>query len=130
MPEPYNWKAELKASPDRDIARGIIKLVPTGTPAEWCSTMVIIQKHCQSPFQLTFQVPPNNKKTVLDAVDGYHAIELNEESQPSTTSITEWGRYMYSHMPQGFSAAGDAYIQRYDEVTNDMPRKVKCVDVI
>ena len=152
IPVPYNWKAEVKASLDRDVVRGIIKLVvPIGTSVEWCSTMVIIQKknrsprrtvdlqhlnsqclrethHCQSPFQLACQIPPNTEKTVLDAVDGHHTIELNEESQPLTTFITEWGHYMYLRMPQGFLAAGDAYTHRYDEVMKDIPRKVKCAD--
>ena len=45
--------------------------------------------HCQSPFQLASQVPLNSYKTVLDAVDGYHAIALDKESQPLTTFITE-----------------------------------------
>ena len=45
--------------------------------------------HCQSPFQLACQVPPNGKKTVLDTVDGYHATALDEASQPLTTFITE-----------------------------------------
>ena len=66
--------------------------------------------------------------TVLDVVDGYHATELDEESQPLTTFVTEWGHYMYLCMPQGFLVAGDAYTHRYDEVIKDIPRKVKCVD--
>ena len=68
------------------------------------------------------------KKTVFDAVDGYHAIPLNEESQHLTTFITEWGCYMYLCMPQGFVASGDAYTSRYDDIIKDVPRKVKCVD--
>ena len=84
--------------------------------------------HCQSLFQLVCQVPPNTKKTVLDAVDGYHAKELDEESQPLTIFITEWGRYIYLRMPQRFLAVGDAYTHRYYEVIKDLPRKVKCVD--
>ena len=45
--------------------------------------------HCQSPFRLACLVPPHIKKTVVDATDGYHAIELDEESKPLTTFITE-----------------------------------------
>ena len=68
------------------------------------------------------------KKTVLDAVDGYHSVSLDEESQPYTTFITEWGRYQYLRMPQGYLASGDAYTRRYDEIIKDIPRKVKIVD--
>lgn len=131
IPIPYHWKKEVKASLDEDVCRGIIAPVPIGTPVEWCTTMVITEKkngklrrtidlqqlnnhclrethHCPSPFQLACQVPPNTKKTILDAVDGYHAIALDEQSQPLTAFITEWGRYMYLCMPQGFVASGDA----------------------
>ena len=91
IPVPYNWKAKVKASLDRNVARGIIKPVPIVTPFKWCSTVAIILNkngsplqtvdlqhlnsqcshethHCQSPFQLACQVPPYTKKTVLDAI--------------------------------------------------------------
>ena len=51
--------------------------------------------HTQSPFQAASSIPPNTWKTILDAVDGFNAITLDRESQPLTTFITEWGRYMY-----------------------------------
>ena len=131
------WKEEIKSKLDEDVRRGIIAPVPIGTPVVWCSPMVITAKkngkpwhtvnlqhlnaqcqrethHCQPPFQLACQIPPHTKKTVLDAVDGYFAIELDKESQPLTTFITEWGRYMNLRLPPGFIAAGDAYTRRYD----------------
>ena len=74
------------------------------------------------------QVPPNTKKTVLDTVDGYHSIILDEEAQPLTTFISEWGKFMYLRMPQGYLASGDAYTRRYDEVIKDIARKIKLVD--
>ena len=83
--------------------------------------------HTVSPFQLAMQVPPNTKKTVLDAVDGYHSVILDEESQPLTTFITEWRRFMYLRMPQGYLASGDAYTRRY-EVIKDIARKIKLVN--
>ena len=61
-------------------------------------------------------------------MDGYHTIELDAESQPLTIFITEWSRYLYSPLPQGYLAAGDAYTRCYDEVIKDIPRKVKIVD--
>ena len=61
-------------------------------------------------------------------MDGYHAIELDAESQPITTFITEWGRCIYLRLPQEYLAAGDAYTRRYDEVIKNIPQKVKIVD--
>ena len=53
---------------------------------------------------------------------------LDEESRPLTTFITEWGRYQCKRLPQGFSAAQDAYTRRYDDIIKDVPDKVKCID--
>jgi hypothetical protein len=151
IPIPFHWKKEVKADLNRDVERGIIAPVKIGTPVTWCSPMVVTTKkdgrprrtidlqhlnsqchrethHCPSPFQLACQVPPNTMKTVLDAVDGYHAIKLDEESQHLTTFITEWGRYQYLRLPQGFVAANDAYTSRYDAVIKDVPRKIKIID--
>ena len=151
IPVPFHLKQSVKNALDEDVSRGIIKPVPLGTPTEWCSTMVVTSKkdgrprrtvdyqhlndqclrethHQQSPFNLAMQVPSGSYKTVLDAVDGYHSVLLDEESQPLTTFITEWGRFMYTRMPQGFIAAGDAYTSRYDEIIAEVPRKVKIVD--
>ena len=151
IPVPYHFKAAVKAALDADVEKGIISPVPVGHPTDWCAVMVITQKkdgsprrtvdyqylngyckrethHTLSPFHAACLVPPHTKKTVLDAVDGYHAISLDEQSRPLTTFITEWGRYWYNRMPQGFIASGDAYTRRFDEVTKDVLRKVKIVD--
>ena len=151
IPVPFHLKKAVKAALDEDVLRGIITPVPLGTPTEWCSTMVVMSKkdgrprrtvdyqylndqclrethHQESPFHLAMQVPAGAYKTVLDAVDGYHSVLLDEESQPLTTFITEWGRYMYTRMPQGFIAAGDAYTSRYDQIIAEVVRKVKIVD--
>ena len=46
----------------------------------------------------------------------------------NTTFITEWGRFMYLRMPQGYLASGDTYTRRYDEVIKDVDQEVKYVD--
>ena len=151
IPIPHHWKTKVKESLDRDVERGIIAPVPIGSPVTWCSPMVVVSKedgsprrtidfqrlnaqclrethHTSTPFQLASQVPPSTKKSVVDAVDGFHSVELDPASQPLTTFITEWGRFMYLRMPQGFFAAGDAYTRRYDEIIERVERKVKIVD--
>ena len=148
---PIHWRDEVKRLLDRDVEDGIIEPVPIGDPVRWCSPMVVTAKadgnprrvvdyqnlnkqclrethHCASPFQLASQVPSHTKKTVLDATDGYHAIELDEESRKLTTFLNIWGRWRYLRLPQGYSAAQDAYTRRYDEIIKDVPNKVKCID--
>ena len=82
--------------------------------------------HTPSLFQIAYQIPSNTKKSVLDAVDGFHAILLDEESQPMTF-ITEWETYMYLRLPLGFLASTDAYTRRYDEIIKPIPCKAKIV---
>lgn len=41
--------------------------------------------HTPSLFQIACQIPPNTKKSLLDAAGGFHAILLDKESQPMTT---------------------------------------------
>ena len=151
IPVPHHFKETIKAMLDDHVARGIIKRVPIGTPVKWCAQMVITSRkdgrrricvdyqrlnnqclrethHCAPPFQVASQVPPGKKKTVLDVVDSYHSVELDEESQLLTTFITEWGRYMYLRVPQGFVAAGDMFTSRFDDIIEDVDQKVKIID--
>ena len=52
------------------------------------------------------------------------------QSQPLTTFITEWYRFMYFRMPQGYLASGDAYTRRYDEIIKNVDCKIKIVDIL
>ena len=140
---------------DQHVKRGIIEKTPIGMATPWCSRMVITPKksntvspklrmtvdlqhlnsqcirelhHVESPFKLVSQIPEHTYKTVLDAVDGYQAVELDEQSQPLTTFITPWGSYQFLRLPAGLIDSGDKYTSRYDLIIKDIPRKLKCVD--
>ena len=63
-------------------------------------------------------MPPNSTKKVLDAWNRYHSVPLREKDRHLTTFLTPWGRYEYCNMPQGNTAAGDAYTARYNEITH------------
>ena len=151
IPVPHHWKAQVKADLDRDVRLGIIEAVPPGTPTVWCSRMVVVPKkdgsprrtvdlqplnaatyrathHTPSPFNQASLVPPNTRKTVLDAWNGYHSLRLSPQVRDATTFITEWGRYRYLRAPQGFHAAGDGYTKCFDDITVDVERKTKCID--
>ena len=65
----------------------------------------------------------------MDAWNGYHYIPLAEEDRHITTFLTLLGRLCYPVLPQGYLAAGDAYTDRYDQVTRDFPHPfTRCVD--
>ena len=152
---PYFWREGSKKLIDQFVKRGMIAKSPIGRPTPWCAPMVITAKksnttnpklrmtvdlqhlnsqcirelhHVESPFRLASQVPRNTFKTLLDAVDGYQAIELDEESQHLTTFITSWGCFYFLRIPAGLLDSGDKYTSRYDQVIQHIPRKVKCVD--
>lgn len=114
IPVPHHWKKKVKEDLDRDVALGIIELVPAGTPTVWCSRMVVAPKkvgsprrmvdlqklngatmrethHTLSSFNQVSVVPARIKKTVLDAWNGYHSLPLSPKAREATTFITEWG---------------------------------------
>ena len=115
---------QVKESLDKDIQRGIIAPVPIGNPVTWCSPMIVVSKedgsprrtidfqrfnaqcqrethHTSTPFQLASQVPPHTKKSVVDAVDGFHSVALDRKSQPLITFITEWVGLCTYECPKG-----------------------------
>nr|XP_039266336.1 uncharacterized protein LOC120341843 [Styela clava] len=150
IPVPLCWMEQIKSQLDSDVASGVLEKVPIGEAVNWCSRMIIVPKngsprrtidlqylnsqckrethHCKPPFVLACQIPPQTKKTIIDATDGDHSIELDVDSRPHTTFITPWGRYRYRRLPQGHLASGDAYTHRYDELIKDDQSKVKCID--
>lgn len=153
-PVPIHWREQVKAQLDRDVKLGVIEPVPWGQPTVWCSRMVTVAKtdgsprrtvdlqelnnasvrqthHTPSPFHQAMSVPHNTKKTVTDAWNGYHSLEICEEDRHLTTFITPYGRYQYCSATQGFLASGDAYTRRFDEIisqSQQLQNHTKCVD--
>ena len=151
IPVPLHWCDDVKAGLDSDVQHGVLEPVPIGEPVTWCHRMVVCAKkdgsprrtvdlqalnlhatrethHTQSPFHQARSVPPNKKKTVFDAWNGYHSVPLHPDDRHLTTFITPWGRYRYCVAPQGYVASGDAYTRCYDELVADITNKTKCVD--
>ena len=146
-----HWAEEVKRGLDEDVEAGILIKVPFNEPTEWCARMVIVSKrdgrprrtvdyqqlnaqclrepnHGESPFHTAHRIPSNTWKSVFDAVNGYHAVELDEESSKLTTFITPWGRYRYLRFPQGHCSAGDAFNGRVQQILSKIPRLVRVVD--
>lgn len=140
---PHHMRENTKNDIDRDVELGILEKVPTGVPTVWCSRMVVVPKpsgkvrrtvdlaalnnwclretHAtEAPFFQVSRVKLDSWKTVMDAWNGYHAVELDESSRDLTTFITPWGKYRYRRAPQGYLASGDAYTRRTDDITEDL----------
>ena len=103
IPIPHHWQAQVKSDLDRDVELGILEKVPMGMPTTWQSRMVVVSKksgkprrtvdlsplnkNClrethttKAPFFQVSRVKPKTYKSVLDAWNSYHAVELEEES--------------------------------------------------
>lgn len=151
IPVAHHFKRKVKQGLDNDVKLHVIEPVPQGSVSRHCSRMVVTSKkngeprrtvdfqrvnqstlrevhHTPSPFNLVSTVPAQTKKTVLDAWNGYHSLMLNPDHKDATTFITEWGRYRYCRAPMGLHTSGDAYTRRFDDITSDCERKVRCID--
>ena len=148
---PIHWREAVNDQLERDVALEVIEKVPPNTPVTWMHNMVLTAKpdgtprrtvdlqtlnkvsvrethHTVPPAKQARAVPKGQLKTVTDAWNGYHSIEICPEDRDKTTFITENGRYRYCRAPMGFLASGDAYTHRYDLIVADVPRLTKCVD--
>jgi hypothetical protein len=67
---------------------------------------------------------------VIDALKGYHQVQLDDESIDLTTFSTPFGRYQYLRLPFGVAHAGDDYCRRVSEVFDDLPNCRRIVEDI
>ena len=68
---------------------------------------------------------------VFDTLKGYHQCPLEPQSQPLTTFITPFGRYMYKRALYGVSSISEHYNRRMDQCLHDLPGMKRLVnDVI
>ena len=126
FPIPLN---KLKAELDRLEKLKVIE--PVDFPTEWVSPIVCVPKAsgirlcCEytelnrSVKRSVFPLPKvdltlaklKNAKVFskLDAIAGFHQIELQEESKPLTTFITPFGRYMYNRLPFGMNCVPEFF---------------------
>ena len=149
---PLHWKKQVEEGLERDVKLGIIEKLPANTPAIWCHKMVVTSKPGSTkprrtvdmsslkaasyrlthpgapPFLEAQSVPAGTFKTVTDAWQGFHMVELDPESRKYTTFITEQGMYRYLRMPMGDHVSMDAYNFRFDKITENVENKKRCVD--
>ena len=64
----------------------------------------------------------------LDCVQGYHQIELSEESSRLTTFIMPSGKYRFKRAPKGLNASSDEWCRRSDEAIQGLRGTLKIVD--
>lgn len=60
----------------------------------------------------------------LDAKSDHHQIRLDKESQPLTTFITPFGRYMHTRLPFGVNCASDYFSKKFVDLLAGIPNIV------
>ena len=81
--------------------------------------------------ELLRQIPHGQKFFCkLDALSGFHQIELHPDSWHITTFIIERGTFIYLRCPQGLNASGDEFIRRSDDAIKGCKGYKKLVDDI
>ena len=151
IPVPFHFKQSAKRDIDRDVRMGVLQKKPQGEATTYCSQTVFTAKsngeprrtidfqdlneatfrehnHTPSPFNLVSTIPAGTLKTVLDAKNGFHSLLLDEDSRRYTDFITEWGVYQYCRGPQGYHGTGDAHTRRFDDITANEERYIRCID--
>ena len=151
---PRAYEEESKAVTEMLLEKNVITEV--STPTAWCSPgffvpkpggkgrtrLVVDYKELNKcilrpvhPFPCTndiLQSIPSSAKffCVMDAVNGYYQIELDESSSFLTTFLLPSGRYRFLRAPQGCCASSDVWCRESDKVIRGLPFTRKLVDDI
>ena len=121
------------------------KLKKVDEPTDWCSNMTVVEKElpsgekkiriCLDPSQTVnkaiivpkYTIPTlseilptlSEKKykcfTIVDALDGFTQVKLDDESSFATTMHTPWGRYRWLRLAYGISSAPEEFQKRIHE---------------
>ena len=148
---PFSLMNAVRTELDRMINNDVIQ--PVEEPTEWCSAMVPVVKK-NGKVRICVDLKDVNKAvkrphyslptfddvaprlagstvfTTLDAASGFWQIPLHEESQPLTTFITPFGRYMFKRLPFGINLATDEYQKKMMELFGEQDGVEVIVDDI
>lgn len=64
----------------------------------------------------------------FDIKSAYHQCELDEESRPLTTFITQWGRYRYKRLVFGVSCAPEKFQKLMEQILNSCSNVIVFID--
>ena len=126
------------------------KLVKTEEPTDWCSNMSVVERVkpegsvkirlCIDPSQTinkAILIPKHTvptleeilprlsvKKhkwfTIMDALDGFTQVPLEEQSIFLTMMQAPWGRYRWLRLPDGVSSAPEEFQRRMQEALDGL----------
>ena len=131
---------------------GTIK--PVTQPTDWLSNILVKEKPngniriCIDPSQTTnkairrpvYTIPTIEEKllllknakvfTIVDVLEAFHTIELDDESALLTTFMGPDGRYCFTRMPFGISSGPEEYQRQQHEFLHGLPGVINIEDDI
>lgn len=141
---------KLKLELDRLVKCNVI--VPVDFPTNWCSPIVVVHKKDTDGIRLCFDLSKLNASirravhpipkvdvtlaklkgakvfSKLDARAGYHQVKLHKASQPLTTFITPFGRFMHTRLPFGVNCASDYFSKKFNDILSGIPNVAIHID--
>lgn len=152
---PINLQKAADQALEGLISAGIIKPIEPGKVTTWCSRgfwvpkgdgksvrlvtdYVHLNRYVRRPvhpfmaaYHCLMSIPPHAEVFIAaDACQGYHQIELDEESSLLTTFLLPQGRFRYLRAPMGLSASSDEWCSRSDACLVGADNAIKLVDDI
>jgi hypothetical protein len=128
-------RPRIKSELDKLVEREVI--VPVTKPTQWVPSMLAVVKPnkiricidprdlnraiCRQHYQLptveevTTRLTGAKKFTVCDAKDGFHQVQLDEDSSYLTTFSTRFGRFRWTRLPFGISSPPEVWQPRMHE---------------
>lgn len=112
-------------------------------PTEWVNDLIIVEKKngsirvCLNPVELNkyikrehYNIPTieelkmklagKNIFSVLDMKDGFHQIQLEEESSKLCTFATPFGRYKFNRLPFGLVSSPEVFQRENERIFGDI----------
>lgn len=129
---PEKVRTKLKAELDRLVQEGIIER--DTEPSEWLSPPIIVNKpdgsirlcldpqylntqlvrtQCclSTPTEIFSRISGSKYFSCLDGKQGFHQLELDEQSSRLTCFLTPFGKYRYLRLPMGITNAPELFHQ-------------------
>ena len=142
---PYNLRKKAKEEEERLKAAGIIEAVPADQHITWCTNPVIAPKprnpelirYCSdmrvpntaimrpgAEFptigDIRFKMEGAKVFSVLDMNEGYHQLELDEESRHLTTFYGTHGKMRYTRLNYGTISSQDIFDKAMDDTVEGL----------
>jgi hypothetical protein len=88
----------------------------------------VLLLHLQQAGSNTRNTLRQQRRAILDALQGYYQVPLDDKSSYLTTFLLPLGRYRFLRAPMGIKNLSDVFCHRTDDIFAAVPDILKIVD--